>query len=96
MRTVLRNYRLRTLLYIIGIEWLFFGGWYLLSSDGIRAIVRLKRECGDIERQVKQLESEVLYLQRECTEWRSCPFYVERYARKKLSMSYPGDEILLV
>lgn len=73
-----------------------FGGWYLISDNGARALVRLKRECAQIESQTHALEADVAHLRHECDEWRTCPFYVERYAREKLSMSFPGDEILLV
>lgn len=91
-----KNYRFRIVFYAVGVEWLFFGSWYLISSDGVRAIVRLKRECAAVERQVKQTEVDVRALRREGEEWRTNPFYVERYARKKLSMSYPGDEVIVV
>lgn len=90
------SHKIRILAYTVLVEWIMFGGWYLISDNGMRALVRLKRECAQIESQTRAVQADVARLRRECDEWRTCPFYVERYAREKLSMSYPGDEILLV
>lgn len=91
-----KAYRSRILLYALAVEWLFFGSWYLVSNDGMRSIVRLKNECQLINRRVAEVEEQITLLRREGQEWLNCPFYVEKYAREKLSMSYPGDEVLLV
>ncbi|MCL5436286.1 MAG: septum formation initiator family protein [Candidatus Dependentiae bacterium] len=90
------HYRTRLTLIMLGAEWLLFGGWYLTSVEGMRAIVRLRRDCVAIDQQVRQLHDEVTGVRRELNDWRADPFYVERYARNKLSMGYPGEQVLLV
>lgn len=85
----------RVIFSIVSVEWIFFGCWYLMSSDGLKAIMRIKHECVTLEQQIAQATIDVDALKRECAEWQTNTFYVERYARNRLSMSYPGDEVVI-
>lgn len=88
----------KTKLFLVGIavEWLFFGGWYAIGREGVRSIVRLERECKDLETKIAGLQAEITQLSHECDAWQKESFYIERFAREKLSMSYPNEKVVLI
>lgn len=83
-------------LICIAVEWLFFGGWYLIGNEGLRSLVRLNQECRELEVKVAALQTDISQLTHECDAWKNESFYVERFAREKLSMSYPHEKVALI
>lgn len=90
------SFRVKVLLSLLAIEVLGFGTWYLVSDGGLREALLLKRECGEVEKKIAVLRSDIDHIQNDFVIWRDEPFFVEQYAREKLAMSRPGDEVLFI
>ncbi|MEX0671866.1 MAG: septum formation initiator family protein [Candidatus Babeliales bacterium] len=79
-----------------GVEVLFFGWTYFLGPQGIYALWALYGQETEVLGQVNQLEHEVGRLTRRIDAWKTNPFYKEKYARERLAMAYPNDEIYYI
>lgn len=79
-----------------GAEILFFAWTYFLGPQGMYALWALDGESQKVIAQNQQLEQEVARLSKRVAAWKGSPFYKEKYAREKLQMAYPDDEIYYI
>ncbi len=79
-----------------GAEILFFAWTYFLGPHGMYALWALDAMSQQVIDQNVQLEGKVDRLSKQVQAWRANPFFKERYAREKLQMAHPEDEIFYI
>lgn len=75
------------------IEVMVFAGVYLFGAQGIQALLRLKRDNNELDKEIKALQTEVAHLEQQIDVWNAHPFYKEKIAREQLQMARPDDQI---
>jgi len=71
-------------------------GFLLFGSQGFVVVRALKNELQKKKQEVSARELEIKELEVEKGAWEKDPFYVEKYAREKLSMARDGETIYVV
>ena len=79
-----------------GAEILFFAWTYLVGPHGMYALWALQETSQQVIDQNKQLKSQIEAISSRIDKWKSDPFYKEKYAREKLQMAYPDEEIYYI
>ncbi len=79
-----------------GAEILFFAWTYFLGPHGRYALWALDEASQQVIAQNGQLEREVGRLGRRVKAWKANSFFKKKYAREKLQMAYPDDEIYYI
>ncbi len=85
----------KIILGLLAVEFSGCSAWYLLSDGGIREQLALKRECTAVERKIADAKCEIEHIKKDLALWKEDPFYIEQYAREKLAMSKPDDELFV-
>ncbi len=79
-----------------GVEMVVFAWVYLFGVQGLYARWELQAVNQEILAKNAQLDGQIDRYHQKIEAWESNPFYKERYARKKLQMAYPDDEIYYI
>ena len=66
------------------------------GTRGALATYQIQQQNAFVSAQLVELQHEIDQVERELHDWRTYPWYREEYARTKLQMARPGDEIYLV
>jgi cell division protein FtsB len=76
-----------------GAEILFFSWTYFLGPQGMYALWAIDKDHQELKAHNQALEAEGNKLQKYIDAWGQKPFFKEKYAREKLQMAYPSEEI---
>lgn len=80
---------------VLFLEFCAYAGFYLFGTHGLLAISALKKECALKERTVARLRESNEAVRNELEDWKQYPFYRERFARERLHMAFPTDEVFV-
>jgi cell division protein FtsB len=78
---------------VFGIEIVVVLGFYFFGTQGIMALMQLKKELQRQEHDTSLLAEDIKKLEYEYESWKNDPFYVEKHAREKLAMARDGEKI---
>lgn len=79
----------------LGLEIIVFAGFYVFGSNGLRAVRMLQKEIDAVDMQVLQLKQEISQTRASVALQKKHPFFQEQFARKRLEMARPDDEIFV-
>lgn len=77
-------------------EIIVFAGFYVFGTNGITALMHMKREIDILDQQVINLKSDVTHLQSTIALQKKHPFFQEKIAREQLQMARAEEEIYLI
>lgn len=83
----------RFIIIFLAIEAIIFIINYNFGSSGIETLHRLKDTKKILQRDIVQLQEQNNLLQEQIDEWSQELFFQEKYAREKLQMQKPGEQI---
>ena len=69
---------------------------YLFGTQGLRALITLRKKNARLAFEVQELETQVKELETTVVAWKSEPFYKEKVARESLHMARKKDEVYLI
>lgn len=75
------------------VEVLLFFGFYFFGTQGIMALMNLKKELQQQETALQNRAHEIKTLEIEHNAWKNDSFYIEKHAREKLAMARDGEKI---
>jgi len=81
---------------IIGIECIFFCGFYIFGSRGLPLLKALRADNTAYIADIMVLEGEIAAIQKEIDEWHTYPFYQEKVAREELQLINSGDTVYFI
>lgn len=81
---------------LFGVEVFVVVCFYFFGSQGIMALMHLKKELAVQQKAVQALEADIKKLNYEHDNWVNDPFLVEKHAREKLAMARDGEKIYVV
>ena len=82
------------LLYaLLGVEVLFFTGFYIQGPQGMRTLNQMYAEQTSLKEGLTHLTQEVAPLKHDIDDWNNHPFHKQKEARENLQMAFPDDEI---
>ena len=81
---------------LLALEVLFFSGNYLVSNNGLHAIMILKRENNELSFDIMHIKKELHILENELIVWHTYPFYKEKVAREQLHMTKQNESIYYI
>jgi cell division protein FtsB len=77
-------------------EIIVFAGFYIFGTNGIMALMHMKKDIAVLDRQVIQLKGDVSHLQSTIALQKKHPFFQEKIAREQLQMARVDDEVYLI
>ncbi|HLC07261.1 MAG TPA: septum formation initiator family protein [Candidatus Babeliales bacterium] len=81
---------------LLVVEMAAFGHLYFFGNNGIKALQNQKVVVVDLEKNITQLNDEVIQLEQEMHVWQTDDFYKEKIAREQLQMARKGDELFYI
>jgi len=79
----------------LGAEIIIFAGLYVFGTNGITALMLMKKDIHILDTHVVQLKNDVLHLQSTIALQKKHPFFQEKIAREQLQMARADEEIYL-
>jgi cell division protein FtsB len=79
----------------LGVESIVFAFFYLLGSNGIMALLSLKKDISNVRAHVIALKEDIGSLQSTLALQKEHPFFQEKIAREQLQMARAEEEIYL-
>lgn len=80
----------------LGCELFVFFGFYLLGSNGLASLLKLKKDIYQSSLQLDELKHEVTQLVETLALQSKHPFFQEKIAREQLQMARKDEEIYLI
>ena len=78
------------------VEIIIFAGFYIFGTNGITALMHMKKDIAVLDQQVIQLKGDVTHLQSTIALQKKHPFFQEKIAREQLQMARADEEIYLI
>ncbi len=78
------------------VEIIVFAGFYFLGTNGINALMNLKKDITMLDQQMVRLKSDITHLQSTIALQKKHPFFQEKIAREQLQMARADEEIYLI
>lgn len=72
-----------------------FAVLYLFGTQGLQALMKLRKKNTYLSIEVQDLEKEVKKMEETIESWKNDPFYKESVAREQLHMAKKGDQVYL-
>lgn len=72
---------------VLGLEIIVFFGNYLVSNNGLRAIMALQQENAQLIQEIDIIKKDVQKKEDELILWHTHPYYREEAARRQLHMA---------
>ena len=90
------NKRDVVILSILGITLASGIGYIILGERGIISYYKLKKEIELEQKQIKDLEQEIINLQAKIDSWKSDEFHTEKFARQDLQMGKTDEQVYVL
>ena len=78
------------------LEMVAFGYVYIAGKNGMQSLYTHRNIVVDMEKNIMQLNKEVVSLEKEIYVWQTDDFYKEKIAREQLQMARKGDELFYI
>ncbi len=79
-----------------GFEVLIFLLVYLFGAQGLHIMMKLRKENMQLGLERTELQKEVKQLETQVLAWQQDPFYKEKAARETLHMARKNDQVYLI
>lgn len=87
------SYKKKIMRTFLVLEVVFFFGNYLVSKNGLHAIMSLKQENEKIAHSIQETQNAIKTLEDELVLWDVYSFYKEKVAREQLHMARKNETI---
>lgn len=77
-------------------EIVLFAGFYIFGTNGMMALMHMKKDIAILNENVLQLKNDVIHLQSTIAVQKKHPFFQEKIAREHLQMARAEEEIYLI
>lgn len=81
---------------VLGCEVIVFFGNYLVSNNGLRAIMALQQENKQLLHEIDLIKHDVQKKEDELILWHTYPYYREEAARRQLHMAREKESIYYI
>ncbi len=90
---VMLVYKKKVMWGLLGIEIIFFACAYLISNNGLRALLLLKKDNERLCKDITTIKHDLHALEKELLQRHHYPYYNEKIAREKLHMAREDEFI---